>query len=313
MFKFISLLLLSILSFSLISIEANSQKNDLLGTWKGKLIDSIGEVDYQLKLIDEKNGQYIGTSISNSTGFYCETDIVAIRNGNKFLIIESGIKKTNYEKKELICLLKFELILNNKRLVGNYTPISNKSNCLNGKISLTKDQIKLIPTVKQNKTVEQSVVKNNSLVQNLPKESDLRSNKNELNDKNILEVSTIKKTENNDVLSEKRDSRLIKTIELDDDEAELLIYDNGAIDGDIITLIDNGRVLLKNAPLSQKPITLKINNLDEKIHKILFFAENLGEIAPNTGLLVIKTKTTKINLFFSSDLVQSSYFKIIFK
>ena len=65
--------------------------------------------------------------------------------------------------------------------------------------------------------------------------------------------------------------------------------------------------------LSQKPIRLKINNLDQKTHNIQFFAENLGEIEPNTGLLVIKTKTRKIELFFSSDMVQSSIIRIILK
>ena len=116
-----------------------------------------------------------------------------------------------------------------------------------------------------------------------------------------------------DNVLEKRGSKLIKTVELFDDEAELFIYDNGAIDGDIITLIDNGTVLLKKALLSKNPIKLKINNLDDRVHNIHFFAENLGEIPPNTGLLVIKTKSTKIEMFFSSDLAQSSLIKILLK
>jgi len=313
MFKIISISFLSTLSILFISIEAISQKNNLLGTWKGKLIDSLGEFDYQLNLNDEKNGQYIGISVSNSTGFYCETNIIGIRNGNKFIIIESGISKTNYEKKDLICLLKFDLNIVNNRLVGNYSPINNKSNCLNGKITLIQEQVKLATAINPNKAIVKPKVNKILSVQNLAKQIDLVTIKDEIKSQNNLDSSIVKKTEIKDEISTIRDKRLIKTVELDNDEAELFIYDNGIVDGDIITLIDNERVLLKKVSLSQKPIRLKINNLDQKTHNIQFFAENLGEIEPNTGLLVIKTKTRKIELFFSSDMVQSSIIRIILK
>lgn len=313
MFRVIYITILSTLTILLATIEANSQKNNLLGSWRGKLIDSLGEFDYQLNLNEEKNGQYIGISVSNSSGFYCETNIIGIKSGNKLIIIESGIKKTNYEKKDLICLLKFEFDITKNSLKGIYTPINNKSNCLNGKALLYKDEIKSITKLKQNKIILESNDIKQTIVPTVNKPNEISLNSVEIKDEKYTVVPEVIKTEKKDEIIEKRDSRLIKTIVLDEDEAELFIYDNGVIDGDIITLIDNNKVLFKKVLLSQKPIILKINNLEEKTHEIQFFAENLGEIAPNTGLLVVKTKTRKIDLFFSSDLVQSSLIKIVLK
>jgi hypothetical protein len=312
MFKLYSGTIFCTILILITSIEINAQNNNnLVGKWNGKLTDSIGEFEYQLNLIEEKDGKYIGTSVSKSAGFYCETNIVGIRNRNKILIIESGIRKTNYDKKDLICLLKFDLIINNNKLLGNYTPINNKSNCLSGSVGLIKEQINALPTFKINKPFEP--VKEEKPSFNIyAKQDKFDTIKEQVYDQ-ILVTPPPKIPIEIDKALEKRDSKLIKIVELFDDEAELFIYDNGVIDGDIITLIDNDRVLLKNVLLSKNPIKLKINNLNERVHNIIFFAENLGEIPPNTGLLVIKTKSTKFELFFSSDFAQSSFARILFK
>ena len=312
MFKLYSRTIFCTILILITSIEINAQNNNnLFGKWNGKLTDSIGEFEYQLNLIEEKDGKYIGTSVSKSAGFYCETNIVGIRNRNKILIIESGIRKTNYDKKDLICLLKFDLVINNNKLLGNYTPINNKSNCLSGSVSLIKEQIKVLPTFKIIKPIE-PIKEDIPNVNIFIKQDQFDTIKEQISNQ-ILVIPLKKVPVEIDNVLEKRGSKLIKTVELFDDEAELFIYDNGAIDGDIITLIDNGTVLLKKALLSKNPIKLKINNLDDRVHNIHFFAENLGEIPPNTGLLVIKTKSTKIEMFFSSDLAQSSLIKILLK
>ncbi len=293
--------------------SSNAQNKNLVGLWKGKLVDSIGEFDYQLNLNEEKDGKYIGTSVSNSAGFYCETNIVGIQSGNKLVIIESGIKKTNFEKKQLVCLLKLDLVFKNNLVEGIYSPINNKSNCLSGRVLLKKQQIKLIPNLNQIKTSVKTNDINSTLTKNINKLSEKVEKNEEIIDQKISISPEINKIEKVEEKIDKRESKLLKTIILEEDEAELFIYDNGVIDGDIITLIDNNRILFKKVLLSQKPILFKINNLEEKSHEIQFFAENLGEISPNTGLLVIKTKTKKIELFFSSDLIQSSMIKIILK
>ncbi|WKX74666.1 hypothetical protein [Zobellia laminariae] len=42
-------------------------------------------------------------------------------------------------------------------------------------------------------------------------------------------------------------------------------------------------------------------------------AENLGEVAPNTAAILIKTETEEFMAVLESDLGQSSYFKLLYE
>lgn len=78
-------------------------------------------------------------------------------------------------------------------------------------------------------------------------------------------------------------SRLI----IDDDHINLKLYDNGTIDGDSVSVFYNGRLLVNNKRLSEKPIEINID-LDTTViyHEITLFANNLGSIPPNTALII---------------------------
>jgi hypothetical protein len=110
-----------------------------------------------------------------------------------------------------------------------------------------------------------------------------------------------------------RNNKIIKEILIDEEEAELSIYDYGTVDGDIVTLIDNEKILFEKLLLTQQPVKCKINNRVTNIHILEFYAENLGKIAPNTGSLIIKTRTKRIEINFSSDFANTSSIKLIFK
>jgi hypothetical protein len=83
----------------------------------------------------------------------------------------------------------------------------------------------------------------------------------------------------------------------------LNIYDNGAIDGDSISIFFNGKLLLSHQFVSEKPIILDLE-LDENLAKneIILFAENLGSIAPNTALIVVNAGDKRYELFSNADL-----------
>lgn len=80
---------------------------------------------------------------------------------------------------------------------------------------------------------------------------------------------------------EKRNTDVIKTIEIDNPGFTVALYDNGEIDGDSISLFFNGSLLLSRKRLSDKPISLKLN-VDEQrdINELIMYAENLGTIPP---------------------------------
>lgn len=85
-----------------------------------------------------------------------------------------------------------------------------------------------------------------------------------------------------------RKNELIKTINVTNSEIEISLYDNGEIDDDTVSIYLDGRLLLANQRLSNKPITYKLH-LDESNaeHTLAMVAENLGRIPPNTSLMIV--------------------------
>jgi hypothetical protein len=246
---------------------------------------------YNLFIEKEVNGNLIGYSKSSSGGFTCETKIIGIVKGNKISLAEFQIIKTNYLNKQDLCLLKIELSQIKNQLIGSYIPINNKSNCLSGNLILTKVKNLIIDTSQKYKaTIEKNRVDSSKI---------------------IVETKPIKMAPENPI-SNSRINKVIKEVVVDEQEAELYIYDYGTIDGDVITLLDNDRILYDKLLLSEKPVKCIINGSTSKVHNIKFFAENLGTIPPNTGSLIIKTKTKRLEMSFSSDLDNTSSIKIIF-
>jgi hypothetical protein len=86
-----------------------------------------------------------------------------------------------------------------------------------------------------------------------------------------------------------RENELVKTIITSATEIEINIYDNGTIDNDTISVFLDKKLVLSKKRLTEKALTLKVN-LDENAnyHELVMVAENLGEIPPNTSLMVVK-------------------------
>lgn len=85
-----------------------------------------------------------------------------------------------------------------------------------------------------------------------------------------------------------RENELVKTIVTDANEIEINIYDNGTIDNDTISVYVDKKLVLSKKRLTEKPLTLKIK-LDDinNVHELVMVAENLGEIPPNTSLMIV--------------------------
>ena len=113
---------------------------------------------------------------------------------------------------------------------------------------------------------------------------------------------------------EKRNSNLIKTIEIDNESFRVDLYDNGDIDGDSVSLFYNGRLLISHKRLSDKALTLTLKVEDKKdINELVMYAENLGEIPPNTALMVVTDGDSRYEVRISSDLQRSGVIRFIHK
>lgn len=91
------------------------------------------------------------------------------------------------------------------------------------------------------------------------------------------------------------------------DSLVLALYDNGEIDGDTVSLLLNGEVILAKQMLKATAIkkTIYIPAGAEETSLVLY-AENLGKYPPNTGLLVIHDGEETYQLRFSADLKQNA-------
>jgi hypothetical protein len=94
---------------------------------------------------------------------------------------------------------------------------------------------------------------------------------------------------------------------------ELALYDNGEIDGDTVSVLMNGEVILAKQGLKataiKKTIYLTPGKDDE--FTMVLYAENLGKYPPNTGLLVVHDGDDVYNVRFSADFQTNA--GIIFK
>ncbi|MFT3846135.1 MAG: hypothetical protein QM725_13855 [Lacibacter sp.] len=104
-----------------------------------------------------------------------------------------------------------------------------------------------------------------------------------------------------------REKEILQTIVIASDSVQIELYDDGLIDGDIISLYVNNNVLLDKIALKDKALkqTIPFNSGGESIF-ISMFAENEGTIPPNTGLLIIRDGQKKYEVRFKSDLKKSS-------
>jgi hypothetical protein len=106
----------------------------------------------------------------------------------------------------------------------------------------------------------------------------------------------------------------IKEIKVDTGSIRLDFYDNAQIDGDIITVLLNNQPLASNQKLTAKPITLHIKvDLNNREQEITMVAENLGDIPPNTALLIITAGDKRYQLYLTSTEKKNAQVRFIYE
>ncbi len=108
-----------------------------------------------------------------------------------------------------------------------------------------------------------------------------------------------------------RENVVQEEIEVESDSLRVDIYDNGEIDGDIISVFFNQQLILSSQKLTHKSIKINLP-LDSlrAVNEISMFAENLGLIPPNTALMLINDGKNKYELRVSSNLEKNATIRI---
>jgi hypothetical protein len=85
-----------------------------------------------------------------------------------------------------------------------------------------------------------------------------------------------------------RINELVKTITTQASEVIVKIYDNGTIDNDTVSVYVDNKLVISKQRLTEKAITFKISLPNQgDVHELVMVAENLGEIPPNTSLMIV--------------------------
>jgi hypothetical protein len=277
-----------------------------IGTWTGTAKQDATTYSYIVKIYSISRDSIFGTTISTSKEFYSETKFKGIIKGNNFLINETELIKTNYKGAGSVCLMKLNLKRKNDKLEGNFTS-SNKEikDCGSGTISvsLAKEK-KATPAPKETtKTIVPDQIPTKKEIEGLE----------QLEKKNIEQSITAPIQISNQRNIEKREIDLLNTYQFVEDSVMIKIYDNGVIDGDIISLIINGTIVFDKVKLTASPLTYALKSNNTSQFQIECYADNLGEIPPNTGLITISSASKTSEILFSSDLKKSAAIKVFLK
>lgn len=86
-----------------------------------------------------------------------------------------------------------------------------------------------------------------------------------------------------------RTNELVKSLTVNTPDIQLYIYDDGVVDNDTVSVYFDNKLIIHNARLTTQPLIAKIHLDDTSpTHELIMAAENLGEIPPNTSLMVVK-------------------------
>lgn len=111
-----------------------------------------------------------------------------------------------------------------------------------------------------------------------------------------------------------RERKIQRTIVLDSSHIKIELYDNGQVDGDIASLIFDGKTVIDQQRLSTKPAVLSLDVKDLSSEHILeLYANNLGSIPPNTALVVLTCKGKRYEINLASDEETNGAVKLVFK
>jgi len=232
-------------------------------------------------------------------------------------------------------------------LQGNWIPAPNQTgNCGYGRTSLARTIVKrvtpdepkvYVPPVKRDKPFkdmnrQQNVSKQTKpVVRNQNKKTITTSTSPLVKNNNVNKiipqidtvrrgVSTVKPPAKKDepitssLKFEQRENTLLKTIAIKNKTFTVDFYDNGEIDGDSISVFFNGELVLSHKMLSYKAISLTLTiDPDRAVNELVMYADNLGEIPPNTALMIVHDGDNRYEQRIESDLGRNGTIRFSYK
>ncbi len=105
-----------------------------------------------------------------------------------------------------------------------------------------------------------------------------------------------------------RKTEILTTVYLRSDSISISLFDNGEIDGDTVSVFLNDKIIILKKGLTAKAITqtIYLPSFPGDSLVLMMYAENLGSIPPNTGLLILQDGDVRHEIRFAGDLQKNS-------
>ena len=260
---------------------------DLSGIWKGTLTQGPGGCfpRYSLELQINFSGDRV---TGRAYDFYDNTHYVKMSftgrynaQTHRLVIIENRVLEAKIPQDCLPCIKTYDLNYTQtggaEQLNGDWKGVYSEKNtvCPPGKIQLKKETVSDFPAdVDQPDTLA------------------------------LLQSS---------LHLQPREKEVVKAITVSSPQIKIELYDNGEIDGDTVTVLINGKLLLYRQMLTDKPLTINFNAFPSTEYELVMYANNLGSIPPNTALMMVTAGDRKFEVYLSSSEQKSAAVKFVYK
>lgn len=316
--------------FSLLLLTTTLQAQKLTGIWRGYFSAASGifredaeeeMYKYEVQIDQQTDNSVKGVTYSyKSTVFYGKSTLQGIYTASSKNLILKELKLvelkigSNSEPCLMTCYLDYVKIGKLEVLQGNFisTNAKNKKDCGSGKVYLervSKSDFELedflahpkpqAPITQQKPVVKPSIIDS----ENSKKKKDSNLELPKVND--IVAPNDVNKSVNTNPQPKvlvNRENFLIKRIISTETNVKVELFDNGTIDNDTISLYHNGEQVIRKGKLNYQPLTYTFScNDGPSAHELVLVAENLGEIPPNTAIMVVTIGKKRQEIFLTSD------------
>lgn len=291
----------AVLSFIFFTVAASQ---NLSGTWEGHTSD--GAEYWRIGIVHIGDSCY-GYSYDAGPG-YCNQNFAAVYNKEENKFKGQGINfiSKSFDHTLIATTLRYEKRNKDEYLVGNVRAKSILIQVFSFGIGASGVLKKVSDDVDSTAYIK-SVVRrlaNDNYLKTIAGETPTTDTAMRLDKMNTGDSIAAKSTFEDSValIKNSRNTSVIKTISTPTDSVTIVLYDDGEIDGDIVTIFDNGRIIVNQLALTKKPysITIALSNNNSK-HIIELMAENEGSIPPNTAYMLVLAGSERVEVKASSD------------
>ena len=203
-----------------------------------------------------------------------------------------------------------------EQLSGTWKSAKKESNCGRGTTLLKRKTLVRKHSDSKNNNIANEEIKNQVPVKETnPDKNPTQPTSDDRNSAIVQTGPTVTESEASEPKHpqkfEKRSNKIFQTMEVKEEEVNISIYDNAEVDGDVITVIFNGAIILAHQTLSDQPISFRLKLKKDFENTLTMYAENQGSVPPNTAIMRIQHGDNYQKVLLSADEKQNA--SVVFK